>query len=104
MYNIVDIVDNDTDNNVTTMTITQTLAAATTENRLGKTHSMPSAHTHNLGTAINLIAANQQALYHHISPISQHIAVISFHAQQPCQARPNMFQAWKRFLQHGSRQ
>jgi hypothetical protein len=85
MYNILAHGNDDTDDNAATITITQTAAAATTGSTLANTYAMPApAPTdHNLTTAINLLAANQQALYQHIALLLQHMAAMSFNMQPP---------------------
>jgi hypothetical protein len=68
-----------------TVTITKMAIAATMGSTLANLYATPApAPTdHNLTTEINLLAANQQALYQHIPPLLHHIAAMFFNMQPP---------------------
>ncbi len=65
------------------MTITQTVAPATTGSTLGNTYMHTNVPVHSkVSTAINQLSANQAALYHQMAALSFHVAA----------QRNNMFQ------------
>jgi hypothetical protein len=64
--------------------------SVTAGNTLGTTYATPAltmTMNNNLPSAINLLAANQQASYQHITPLLQQMAAMSFHAQPSLQAQ-----------------
>ncbi len=65
------------------VTITQTAVAATTGSMLANTYAtpVPGPPDHNITLEINSLAANQQALYQHITPLLQQMAAMSFNMQ-----------------------
>jgi hypothetical protein len=70
--------------------IKHTAAGVTAGSSLGNMYATPAltmTMNNNLTPAINLLVANQQALYQHIAPLLQHMAAMSFHAQPLLQAR-----------------
>jgi hypothetical protein len=71
--------------------VKQTAAEVTAGSILGNTYTTPAltapSTNNNLTLTINSLAVNQQALYQHIAPLSQQMAVMSFHAQPSLQAR-----------------
>ncbi len=70
--------------------VKHTAAGITTGSTLGNTYTTPAPTTttnNNLTAAINLLVANQQALYQHIAPLSQHMAVMLLQVQHLLQAR-----------------
>jgi hypothetical protein len=89
MYHVFEEGDDTSNANTTVM---QTAAAVTMGSTLGNTYQ-PSVLPPELTAAINTIAVNQQSLYHHIAPLSQQMAALSFQAQPPMQARWPAFQA-----------
>jgi hypothetical protein len=77
----------DLDNNTI---VEHTAAGVTVGSTLGNTYATPAPTVmtnNNLTLAINLLASNQQALYQHIAPLSQHMAAMLFHEQPSLQAR-----------------
>ncbi len=70
--------------------VKQTAAGVTAGSTLGNTYATPAPMAptnNNLTLAINLLAANQQALYQHITPLSQQMAEMLFHVQPSLKAR-----------------
>jgi hypothetical protein len=67
-------------------------AAATTGSTLGTTYQAL-VFLAELATVINMIAANQQALYQHIAPLTQQMAAMSYQkgmqARQPAHQPPS---------------
>jgi hypothetical protein len=92
-HNMYNVLGTDNSSNDTTL-ITQMVAAATTSSTLGSTYqTAPSTVPHELTTAINTLAANQQLLFQHIAPLTQHMAAMLLHAKQPTQACKQAFHA-----------
>jgi hypothetical protein len=56
--------------------------ATTTGSTLGSTYQASTVPTE-LAAAIHTIAANQQALYQHVAPLTQQMAAMSYHARPP---------------------
>ncbi len=70
--------------------VEHTADGVTAGSMLGNKYATPAPMrmmTNGLTSAINLLAANQQALNQHITPLLQHMAVVSFHVQPLLQAR-----------------
>jgi hypothetical protein len=83
MYNVLEM---DVSSNKAT-TIAQTAAAATTGSALDSTYqTTPSTVPQELMTTTNMLAANQQLLFQHIAPLTQHMAAVLLQARQPMQA------------------
>ncbi len=88
MYNVLE----EPDDSSADTTVMHTAVAATTGSTLGNSYQA-SIIPAELTAAINTIAANQQSLYHHIAPLLQQMATLSFQAQPTIQARWPAFQA-----------
>ncbi len=77
----------DSDNNTI---VKQTAAGITAGSTLGNTYTTPAPTApinNNLTSVINFLAANQQVLYQHIAPLSQHMDGMLFQAQPSLQAQ-----------------
>ena len=81
-FNVFTADDNSSVETVATQVGATPATATTTGSTLGNTYQA-STVLMELAAAIQTIAANQQALYQHVAPLTQQMAALSYHARPP---------------------